>query len=349
MALKMGKSKSRAGTGTIDETTTGVKNWGNGIVAKTNDIKDIKSDLVKQLPIKFIKTDQDNPRKLEINVELVEKIAEKFPIALYLQNETDNDWIEEYVEKVEKEFELKGKQINDFKSIVQFGATLKSPDRLLHSIVVWKDDSIFHLISGERRVLTHAILGSKTISAKILLEKPSKKEIDILQWDENIHRENMSIYEKIERVRKFVDNQFSATNKVSVRKLAKLSGLGKTDAERYLSIIRFPTNSLIEAIKDGKITSLHKANDLSKLSEEDLDLVLKGEAVSLSPETEKKITKTQSIKISKTADNLAMQKMINAVAENFEASELIKELDLTKQKDVNTAFNILLEYLTEAE
>jgi len=352
MARKLGSKNSRAGTGSIEEntTTTNTEKWVGSVAEQISDQKKYKDDIVKTIPIDFIKTDQDNPRKLKIDIELVKEIAKQFPISTYIKNETDHEWIEDYVEKVTSALKLEGKQIGDLTSIVNFAAVLKSPERLLHSIVVWKEDSTFHLISGERRVLTHALLGESHISAKILLQKPSKKEVDVLQWDENFHRENMSLFEKIERVRKFVNSQFSATNKVSQRKLSKVSGLGNTDGERYLAVIKFSSepsqvtfqkNSLIEAIEAGKVTSLQQAKSLCNLSEEELALTLSGKKI------EKKIITSPSIKISKNADNSAMQKIINLVADSYKATDILENLDLSKTKDINLAFNSLLTFLTE--
>jgi ParB-like chromosome segregation protein Spo0J len=329
---------SRAGTGKINKEETNSEKWATATASQLGN-KGSKI-LVKNLPISYIRADQDNPRKLKINAELIKEIYLKHPINNFIKNEEDNDWVEDYVEKVSKEFNLKGKQIGDFTSIVEFSAVLKSPKRLLHPVVVWQEDSIFHLISGERRLLTHILLGEEYISSRICEEKLTEREIDILQWEENVHREDMTLFEKAMRLKKLIEGTFGFSN-ISVRKLVKISGLNLADAQRYLAIIRYPTNTLIKAIEEGKIVGLQKCAALAQLSEEELTEKLSAKVV------EKKITIKPAIKISKDADSEAIKKIITVVTKEFKAESILENLDLSKSKDLNIAFNSLVTFLKE--
>nr|AKN39988.1 hypothetical protein [Vibrio tasmaniensis] len=40
------------------------------------------------------------------------------------------------------------------------------------------------------------MLGEQYISSRINEERLTKNEIDVLQWEENVHREDMTIFEK---------------------------------------------------------------------------------------------------------------------------------------------------------
>jgi len=332
------KNNSRAGTGTIDKDieVSNSEKWTSATASQLD--SKVKSILVKNLPISHIKTDQDNPRKLTIDVSLVREIQSKFSIKSYLKNEEDNDWVEEYVEKVTIYFNLEGKQIGDFTSIVEFAAVLKSPKRLLHSIVVWQEDSVFHLISGERRLLTHILLGEEYISSRISEEKLSVTEIDILQWEENIHREDMTLFEKTIRLEKLIASSHGMS-KISVRKLAKVSGLSVAESQRYLVIIKYPTNTLIKAIEEGKVEGLQKAAALAQLSDEELKAKLSGIVVA------KKAVIKPAIKISKDADIDVMKRIIGVVTKEFNAESVLDNLDLSKSKDLNIAFNSLITFL----
>jgi len=332
------KNNSRAGTGTIDKDieVSNSEKWTSATASQLD--SKVKSILVKNLPISHIKTDQDNPRKLTIDVNLVREIQSKFSIKSYLKNEEDNDWVEEYVEKVTIYYNLEGKQIGDFTSIVEFAAVLKSPKRLLHSIVVWQEDSVFHLISGERRLLTHILLGEEYISSRISEEKLSVKEIDILQWEENIHREDMTLFEKIIRLEKLIASSHGMS-KISVRKLAKVSGLSVAESQRYLVIIKYPTNTLIKAIEEGKVEGLQKSAALAQLSDEELKAKLSGIVVA------KKAVIKPAIKISKDADIDVMKRIIGVVTKEFNAESVLDNLDLSKSKDLNIAFNSLITFL----
>lgn len=340
MVKKFGaKTKSsRAGTGTIKKEETNSEKWATATASQLEN--KVTNILVKNLPINYIKTDQDNPRKLKINVELIREIQSKYPINKLVNNEEDNDWIEDYVKNTSKEFNLEGKQIGDLTSIVEFAAVLKSPKRLLHPVVVWQEDSVFHLISGERRLLTHVLLGEEFISSRISEEKLSENEIDILQWEENIHREDMTLFEKTMRLKKLIDGTYGLS-KISVRKLVKISGLNLADSQRYLVIIRYPTDRLIKAIEEGKVEGLQRCAALAQLSDGELQIKLSAKIVT------KPVKATPAIKISKDADGVVMKKIIDAVTKEFKAESIIRDLDLNKSKDLNTAFNALIDFLKE--
>jgi ParB-like chromosome segregation protein Spo0J len=342
MVKKFG-SKNRAGTGSIEKdnsTTANTEKWAGAIASQMLNKDKVKEVIVKTIPIDFIKADQDNPRKLAIDLALIKKIVEKHPIQQFIRNEQCNDWIEEYVEKITKAYNLEGKQIGDFTSIVEFAAVLKTADRLLHPIVVWREESIFHLIAGERRVLAFAQLNESHISAKICETKPDESEIDILQWEENVSREDMSLYERTLRIQKFVK---AATSKnISVRKLAKISGLSVAESHRYLAVIKYETDTLINAIKDGKVKSIKLAQEYSKLSEEELQIKLSGKK---NP-TINAVVKPY-VKISKDVDTNVIKKIINTITKEYNADDLLKDLDLSKTKDINLAFNLLVKFLSE--
>ena len=315
---------------------------------KSSRVKDV---LVKTLDIEDIRTDQDNPRKLEINVDLVSKIGEKYSLETYIKNESENEWIESFVEQVKNDFDLKGKQIEDFKSIVEFANVLKSPDRLLHPIIVWKEDieNIYHLIAGERRLLAHCLLKAKNIASKIN-KKPSQKEIDLFQWEENESRLDFNLSEKLNRVEKFI-NAHGGLDNQSINKLQKLTGMGKTLCGMYLKVLRYESPLLREAINNQQLTSFDKAFELSRLPVEDFEAAFKGNEIKpvRIPKTNNDKVFKPSIKVARSGDNEALNKMIEAVVEKYNAKSVIEELDLTKPKDINIALNALLLFLENKE
>ncbi|MFT5294301.1 MAG: ParB-like chromosome segregation protein Spo0J [Colwellia sp.] len=342
MVKKFG-SKNRAGTGSIEKdnnTTANTEKWAGAIASQMLDKDKVKEVIVKTIPIDFIKADQDNPRKLAIDLALIKSIVDKHPIQQFIRNEQCNDWIDEYVEKITKSYNLEGKQIGDFTSIVEFAAVLKTADRLLHPIVVWREESIFHLIAGERRVLAFAQLNESHISAKICDTKPDENEIDILQWEENVSREDMSLYERTIRIQKFV--KATTPKNISVRKLAKISGLSVAESHRYLAVIKYETDTLINAIKDGKVKSIKLAQEYSKLSEEDLQMKLSGKKIPAINTVVKPF-----VKISKDVDINVIKKIINTITKEYNADAVLKDLDLSKTKDINLAFNLLVNFLSE--
>ena len=150
----------------------------------------------------------------------------------------------------------------------------------------------------------------------------------------------MSLYERTLRIQKFVK---AATSKnISVRKLAKISGLSVAESHRYLAVIKYETDTLINAIKDGKVKSIKLAQEYSKLSEEELQIKLSGKK---NP-TINAVVKPY-VKISKDVDTNVIKKIINTITKEYNADDLLKDLDLSKTKDINLAFNLLVKFLSE--
>ena len=75
MARKLGVKNTRAGTGSISSssTTQNTEKWVGSVAEQLAEQSKQKDDIVKSIPIDYIKTDQDNPRKLKIDIELVKK------------------------------------------------------------------------------------------------------------------------------------------------------------------------------------------------------------------------------------------------------------------------------------
>ena len=78
-----------------------------------------------------------------------------------------------------------------------------------------------------------------------------------------------------------------------------------------------------------------------QLSDEELKAKLAGVIV-----TKKEIIKP-TIKISKDADIDVMKKIIAAITKEFNAESIVENLDLSKSKDLNLAFNSLITFLKE--
>ncbi len=329
----------RAGTGNIEKnsTTDGTDKWTGAVAEQILSNDKIKDIIVKTLPVKSIKLSNNNPRKLSISRTQIEQLISVLPLKDKIQNEQDNEWVEKYIRLAIDTLSLEGKAIRDLTSLIEFASSLKSAKRLLHPIVVWKEDSLFNVVSGERRLLSHLLLNETNISAQILNVKPTQSDIDILQWEENAHREDMTLSECLDRLEKLI-NAIDSVSKTSVRKLAKLAGLSKTDAQRYLVILRYPNNILRNAINQGRITSLSKAATIAQLTPDELNQKLNNRKT-------ESITQKPTIKLTKQTDLNGLRKIIELVSKEFHGQEKIENLDLTKMKDLEIAFNSLLNHI----
>jgi ParB/RepB/Spo0J family partition protein len=333
----------KIGTATVDvNVDTASEKWVNSIHDKYNNKVDVKDVLVKTLPISVIYTDQDNPRKLKIDKKLLLEIVSKYPAKKLIENSINMEWIEDYINKISDEYNFKDKQVDDLISIVELAASIKDPERLINPITVWQQNSIFHLISGERRLLAHIILESETVESKIKNSNIKVEDITILQWDENTQREEMTLYEKLIRVEKIInENLKKSPHNISSRSLGAVIGRKQTTANKYLKILRYDDEVLMNAIEDGKIKNLEKASGFSVLTPEEISLKLENKLIPNKNSAYKKV------KISKDVKPEVMSLIIDTIVEKFELSDKIRGFDLSMTKDINKAFNCILKHLEE--
>jgi ParB-like chromosome segregation protein Spo0J len=347
MTVKKFGSK-RAGTGTVDETASSSLRWATSAAGQMKAAGEVVALNVKRIPVKYIREDEFNPRKLALDTTQVAALAERFPIERERLSRDDDAYLDEYLEQVEAGGGLSGKAVGDFQSIAAFAFALKSAERLLHPIVVWQNDTQFHLIAGERRLLAHLLLGEATIDARIRDAAPSTVEKYLLQWEENIHRDDLTLFEKIDNLRQLMDawKAGKGVQAISVNQFATLSGMARSVAQRYLAVIRCPSPLLLTAIEAGQITNIKQAARIAALPVADIKALL-------SP---KKAAKPagqgapSSIRVSRAQDYRAVSFLIKAAAEKLDDETLtaaLDGLDLSRQKDLNQAFEILLGRIDE--
>jgi ParB/RepB/Spo0J family partition protein len=340
MARKFGSSDSnRVGTGRINHDESGSEKWAGSVAAQVATAANVKGILTKTIPIAYVLCDPQNPRKLAITQQQIIEIAIKYPIdKSLLEVEESTDWIDDYVMRVVESEVLKGKAVGDFQSLVEFAGGLKSASRMLHPIVVWKDESTFHLIAGERRLLTHILLSETNIAARIVEQGYSRSEIDTLQWEENVHRVDMNLLERVERIKKIVESGEGIAN-TSVSKLSKIIGRSRAESQRYLAILRYPNQLLINAIRQGIINDLKVAANLAQLSTEDLEAKLTGKAPSPKLKSFFKFGNKQQVPY--------FGEVIKAAAKHLKMEALIKQADLSKLAGINEAIELLIAELED--
>jgi hypothetical protein len=120
--------------------------------------------------------------------------------------------------------------------------------------------------------------------------------------------------------------------------------MSRSEAQRYLVILRYKSPVLREAIENKTIENLLKGAALAQLPVEELEASIKGNNVK-----QKKYVVKPNIKVARDSNNSALNKMISAVVEKYNASSVIENLDLKKPKDINLALNALLLFLGDKE
>lgn len=193
-----------------------------------------------------IKLDPNNPRKLAIKREDVTDDA----------NLVATDPL----------YERKKRELESIRSL----AVSIKRQGVRNAIEVYKDGVDYRLISGERRVLASLMAGKQDIQARIVDMRPTEYDIRYLQWIENIEREDLSIWERIENVRQLVSAYDQNESKsITASQLKDIIGCSLPHAMTYLAILEAPSD--IQALlHDNRITNLEKAAFLAKVTEQGL-------------------------------------------------------------------------------
>lgn len=336
-AKKLGLGRS-AGTGKIDQSgnsENGSEKWTSAVKSQLMTAQSIKGVLSKTIPMDYISVDPENPRKLAISHDDVIAIARRLPLDLSAIGITG---MEAYTEQLTRESGLTGKALGDLLSIVEFAAALKTPDRLINPISVRQQESKFLLIAGERRFYAHIFLQASHITSRIFDDQLSRDEIDLLQWEENVHREDMNLWERVERVAKIIA-ALGGADKVSAAAVATAIGKSRAEASRYLAVVRCPHPELLHAIKNHQLSDLKKATRLATLQSRDELLDALSPANNIAP--------TPAIKVSNKVNSRGLARLIELAFTNLGLQQELASYDMTRLTDLEKALATAIDRMAE--
>ena len=196
---------------------------------------------IEIIPLRKITLDPNNPRELLINFnDLQEGI-----------NKQDPDLQRKITEK---------ESLSSLaKSIVDQG--------VINPIVVYKENERYHLIAGERRTLASIIANKQDIPAKILTSKPNPLKMSLIQWIENIEREDLSLWERMKNLEKIISAYSNSQNikqeEITPTTISQLLGCSLQQAVNYNNVLNASAN-IKEHIKTGGIKNIEKAAFIAK-------------------------------------------------------------------------------------
>lgn len=210
------------------------------VVSAQNNAGELHIEIV---PIRKITLDPENPRDLTLNIDDVYNGIK----------ESDPDFTRKEAEK--------NALASMSKSIVEQG--------VINPIVVYQLGEQYRLIAGERRILASIIARKDDIPARVLTSKPNALKLSLIQWIENIEREDLSLWERMQNLEKIfnaytkrIGRQISDTTATDI---SKLIGCSLQQGVNYRSILN-ATPELIDHIKSGEIKSIDKAAFISNAS-----------------------------------------------------------------------------------
>ncbi|MEM8500690.1 MAG: hypothetical protein AAF542_21935 [Pseudomonadota bacterium] len=267
----------KLGTGSVDSNAIGSRKWTQGVKAQIDGTGELIN--TRLVPMATITLDVDNPRTMAISADEVHTTVLRCPIPpawLSTTSPVAQDW-EDYCASVQEH--LSAVKATEYVDLVLLALSIKEPEQLINPVTVYVGESgtDLRMIAGERRYLAHVVLQQPNIVARILANKPNRFEIDIMQWQENTQRKDLSLHDTIMNVDRLAEGWRQVKSaSISVRELVALAGISRTNAHRFLSVIKSANrDAILELIKNGEITSISKAAHLGSMSRAEFAAFLK--------------------------------------------------------------------------
>lgn len=210
----------------------------NTISMAENHILDFKNAVI---PLSCIEIDPDNPRRMKLSPEeLLSGFNEK--TEYYLDKSKELESLQELSWSIDK----KG---------------------LINPITVYQRADKYRLVAGERRYMASLLANKKEIEARIYKVSPSEQDLKLVQWIENTAREDLCLADKLANIESIINVVMKeGEKKLSVDVLMELTGLAKTNAYRYLSVLN--NQSLRKFIDNGDVSTLRAASLLADIKDE---------------------------------------------------------------------------------
>ena len=329
------------GSGKVEgSASSGSEKWISAAAVTDGDAEHFGQENTQYLPMELIDVDADNPRSLAITPDGIAAQMERYPLPSSGEGSGQESWVEQSC----KAFTGDAKAREDLESILLFAVSLEDAKRLLNPITVLREGERFKLLAGERRYLSHIVLGSPTILARVLSQAPSPLEKARLQWEENENSLALSPGKKIKNLSALLSSwqvEFPDQS-ISVNKFADLTGMKRSVAQRYLAILRCDDPSLNQAIDEGKV-AIMQASKLAALNKKQRRVALQGAAPNPPPPFPK-------LTVGPGQDFSSIAFIITAAAEKAKDKEVtaaLADLDLSNRAHLHKALDLLIRRIGE--
>lgn len=342
-------SKKKAfGTGKITEPTeqsqtSDASTWSTGIKEGATRMGGMKNINAKTLPVELLEEDPENPRTMLYSSKDIKALIQQHPLPDEFTKSTD--WIASYVEKApcpadsENTSDMSGGAQKELASLLHFAVSLGSSDKIINPITVFPVGSNFQIIAGERRFLACLLLMATHAPVRILETQPAPDDLLLMQWSENSDREDLPLFDRLGNLQRILTALKPGNNgkEISIREFAAKTGMSKTWAERYVTVIRHAKKSLWEEIRLGKVKSIVAAHRLVQ------DARSKDKSVKVEPRRAK-------LRLSAGENTQAAKFVIEAVVEKLADENLnntLGNIDYSDPKKVNKALEEIMEAVSQ--
>lgn len=135
-----------------------------------------------------------------------------------------------------------------------------------NAIEVYKDGMKYRIITGERRYWASLLSGQKTVPVRIS-PKPDEFNLRYTQWVENIHRQDLSLWEKFNNLMLIADaHKKTNQGEFDEQALQRLLGISNIQAYRYFCLLK-AEDKIIELVKLGKLNNLKIVQELVSMKD----------------------------------------------------------------------------------
>lgn len=218
------------------------KSLSKGLEETMHAAEDYSGELfVDVVSLERLELDPENPRELSLSMDEVRRGIDS------------------------EDAHFKSKQL-ELKSLASLSKSITNQG-LINPIVVYKAGDNYRLVAGERRTLASLVAGKKSIQARILDSKPNTLNRFIMQWAENIEREDLTLWERLSNIKSIVTAYAKTHDKVATRitaaELSDLIGISASQAAQYKVVLQ-GGDDLIQAIQENAVANLDKAALIAK-------------------------------------------------------------------------------------
>jgi ParB family chromosome partitioning protein len=192
------------------------------------------------MSIDAIEPDSENPRKLFLSRhELLNEL-----------NQNDPDY----------QIKLKERE-----ALIELAESIKRIG-IRNAIEVYKDGLIYRIITGERRYLAAMLAGQKTVPVRIS-QKPDEFNLRYTQWVENINRQDLSLWEKLNNLLLMADAyKKTQQGELSEKTLQSFLGISNIQAYRYFCLLK-ADETITQLVQLGKLNNLKVVQELVSMKD----------------------------------------------------------------------------------
>jgi ParB family transcriptional regulator, chromosome partitioning protein len=263
----------------------------------------------------------------------------------------------------------KKKEKEDLESLAH---TIKH-NGIINPIVIYKHEDRYRIVAGERRFLATYLAGKSDVHARIVDKKPDEVNLRLLQWIENNERKDLSLNERLKNLEAIIEAYNKKQNQEPITGdiLKKLTGLSKTQAHYYLSVLKGPSD-LRKSIENSVVNNLDRAALIAGIVDQDLrgkvllacasgrsikeikEMIAEGKSWSKNDPTRVQTKKSgriaQYVNLGRTKNINAIKKIIKIVTSNpnyNKHADQFRSINWNDYKNISIAFQALLTILSD--